>query len=825
MLGQTAPSFRRLAQVARRHWLFIIAAPVALIVMTHPSLALVGDVDTWRALTGPSDIFMKYWDAWYGGELLAGRADFFHTDLLFHPNELSLAYHNFSLPHMLVFGGLQQVLPPVNAYVLTYLLIIAANLLSAYVFLLRLVSRPVVACAGAFVFGMSTFVLKHQDHPDMALMATIPLALYCLQRAVHEGQWRWSIFAGIAAGFTAFIGMYVFVCLMMTLSIYALFLAQTRWRDARFWQLLALVLLVAGAISLPRLVPMIADRALLDEALDKRSGEEQHNDLLLLFVNTDHPLMWRVKARLFAEGRLWKIADGYLGYLPIVVVSLCLLRSRRRRQLLPWLVLASLFIVLRLGSFLTIGGTQFANIPLPKHALDRLLPWIFEAFWDISNFQIGILLPWAALFCLSLDWLLGSLSARLRLAAVAAVLLVICVENYSITRWMISRDSQRLAWIDWLEGEGSADDLRLIHLPMGRNRSKEYGYFQTFNRIPHAEGLASRTPSHAYATIESNLLLSAWFDGDFQLCAAANKSDYLAAVEELRAHGFTHIIYHRTRIAQQTIFATFDYLPSVFDDNYVSVFRVDDLPLACDASQPLAVADRALQALLASRPTLLLDDFVSTLTLLDESLVTLRTPHSETRFELASENSRKQAQRIVKARVALLLAHDPQNVPDSLVQAYRDWLADDFVSCDLRLETAAIHVELMVRRGVSCEVVWSEEPLRIQYDNGIRLSTFFLSLDGRMLELQFLWRELVEDLHSFSLQLVNVEGERAFGADRVIYDSSQVHRMDVSALPAGDYQAKLIVYNYETGKSVSGLIVDTETRFRREVDIGTLTLE
>lgn len=825
MPGQLPPILWRLAQAARPHWLFLIAAPIAIIVMTHPSLVLVGDVDTLRVPTGPSDIFMKYWDAWYGGEMLAGRADFFHTDLLFHSNELSLTFHNFSLPHMLVFGSLQKALPPVNAYVLTYLLIIAANLLSAYVFLLRLVSRPVVACAGAFVFGMSTFVLKHQEHPDVALMATIPLTLFCLQRAVREGQWRWCIFAGIAAGFTAFIGMYVFVCLMMTLGIYGLWFAWTRWRDARFWQLMALLLLVAGAISLLRIYPMIADRALLGEALDKKLGGERHNDLLMLFVNTDHPLMWRVKTQLFAGGKLWDYADGYLGYLPIVVVSLCALRSRRRRHMLPWLILASLFIVLRLGSFLTIGGTQFTDIPLPKYTLDKLLPWVFEAFWDISNFQIGILLPWAALFCLSLDWLLRSFSSRKRGAAVVVVLLMICFENYSRTTWRYSSDPERLDWIAWLEGEGSADDLRLIHLPMGRNRSKEYGYFQTFNRIPHAEGLASRTPSQAYATINGNLLLRAWFDGDFQLCATANKSDYLAAVGELRALGYTHIVYHRTRIVQQTIFATFDYVPSIFDDNFVSIFRVDDLPLACDANRPIAVADRALKKLLETRPTLLLDDFVSTLTLLDESLVTLRTPHSEMRVELARENSHKQARRIIDARVALLLAHAPQNVPDSLTQAYRDWLADDFQSCDLRLETAAIHVELMARRGVSCEVVWSEEPLRIQYDNGIRLSTFFLSLDGRTIELQFLWRALVEALHSFSLQLVNADGERVFGADRVIYDSSQQHRIDVSALPAGDYQAKLIVYNYETGKTVSGIIVDTDTPFPREVDIGTIMLD
>ena len=253
MNSPAASTLRKLAGWLRPHWLFLIVAPIALVAMTTPTLHLALDTSTYRLHTGPTDIFMKYWDAWYGGEMLAGRADFYHTDLLFHPESLSLAFHNFSLPHIIVFGSLQRVVPPFNAYLLAYLLIIAANLAAMYIFLLRLVSRPAFACAGAFLVGFSTFVMKHQEHPDMALVATIPLALYGMNRAAQEGLWRWAVFAGVVAGFTAFIGMYVFICLMITLGIYGLWLAWTRWRDRRFWRLMALIFVVAGAISLLRI--------------------------------------------------------------------------------------------------------------------------------------------------------------------------------------------------------------------------------------------------------------------------------------------------------------------------------------------------------------------------------------------------------------------------------------------------------------------------------------------------------------------------------------------------------------------------------------------
>ncbi len=823
MKSPTASMPGKLAVWLRPHWLFLIVAPIALVAMTTPTLHLALDTGAYRLHTGPTDIFMKYWDAWYGGEMLAGRADFYHTDLLFFPNELSLAFHNFSLPHIFVFGSLQRVMPAFNAYLLSYLLIIAANLAASYMFLLRLVSRPAIACAGAFVVGFSTFVMKHQEHPDMALVATIPLALFCLHRAVHEGQWRWCVFAGIVAGFTAFIGMYVFVCLMMTLGIYALFLARTRWRDARFWQFVVALLLVAGAISMLRLYPMIADRALLSEVLDKKSGSERHNDLLMLFVNTDHPLMLGVKAQLFEGGRLWAYADGYLGYLPLAVIGWCLLRSRRRRQLLPWLALASLFIVLRLGSFLTIGGTQF--FPLPKYALDRLLPWVFEAFWNIANFQIGLLLPWATLFALSLDWLLDSLSARKRLAAVAAVLLIICAENYSETSWMISRDPQRLDWIDWLEGEGSADDLRLIHLPMGRNHSKEYGYFQTFNRIPHVEGLASRTPLQAYATIDSNLLLRAWQADASLQCKPENRAAYLRAVDELRALGFTHIVHHRQQLDALQVFAGFVDVPSAFDDRFVTIFLVDDLPYACDRPEFLAAASQAQKRLLADYPSLRSAHGITTITIHRESLVTMAALHSQMRIDLERASRRAHARKLLADQVAVLLRSSGQS-PDDLPQAYRDWLMDDFRLCDTLGDEGELRMEVLLRRGVPCALVMDETPLAVDYENGLRLSNLALEVNEDALDLHILWRSFPEELHSFSLQLLDAAGERMLGYDQIIRDDTLTHhRIDASSLAPGDYRAKLIVYNYETRASVPGVIVDTDTPFQREVDVDLISID
>ena len=121
---------------------------------------------------------MKFWDAWYFKSLIAGQADFYFTDLLFYPDGLSLVYHNFNVPHMVVFGGLQAVMPTSNAFNLTYLLIIFSTALSAYVYLCYLLKDKWISLFGAVVLGLSGYVVGRASQPDVSWIATLPLALY-----------------------------------------------------------------------------------------------------------------------------------------------------------------------------------------------------------------------------------------------------------------------------------------------------------------------------------------------------------------------------------------------------------------------------------------------------------------------------------------------------------------------------------------------------------------------------------------------------------------------------------------------------------------------
>ena len=153
---------------------------------------------------------------------------------------------------------------------------------------------------------------------------------------------------------------------------------------------------------------------------------------------------------------------------------------------------------------------MYPEVLLPKYYLESLFPWIFRAFWATNNFQIGILLPLAVLTCFGLDQLLKAVPGRMRSRTVFLVLVIVCFEYYQRPTLILKEEDGKLDFIDWLATEETQESIHLINLPMSRVHSKYYGFYQTLNGYPHVEGLASRTPSEAYAYINGNFLLDSW---------------------------------------------------------------------------------------------------------------------------------------------------------------------------------------------------------------------------------------------------------------------------------------------------------------------------
>ena len=53
--------------------------------LTYPTISYVFRSDVFWLPGDNFDVYIKYWDVWYGRQFLTGQADRFYTDLMFYP--------------------------------------------------------------------------------------------------------------------------------------------------------------------------------------------------------------------------------------------------------------------------------------------------------------------------------------------------------------------------------------------------------------------------------------------------------------------------------------------------------------------------------------------------------------------------------------------------------------------------------------------------------------------------------------------------------------------------------------------------------------------
>ena len=836
----------KLADTLRHNLHFILVVPLLIILMTWPTFVQIFNTDSFWLVRQNIDSNMLFWDAWYLKLLLAGQADFYYTGLLFHPTGVSLAFHNFSLPHMIVFAGLQTVMPASNAFNATFMLLSFFTAAAGYLYLNYLFRDKWVALFGAVVFGAGAFILTRPAHPNIAFIATIPLSLYFLHRGLLEARLKLLLVAGALIGATAFIGMYTLVCLLMLLLTYLLYFACKRWTQREFWLHSLVMMLVIGAFLALRFYPMLVDPQGIANALSKSAGREAGKDLLGYFVNTQHPITARILKALFPIQPFdhnWSNVV-FLGYIPMLLAALAFVRSEKRRRALPWLALALVFLILRLGSFLTLNGVDYPNIILPLRALKEAIPQLFQPFWAVDNFHAGALFPFAVLACYGLAHVLRAVPTRRRHIAILILTGATAFEYYE-TQVPEIIPAARLDFIQWLRQEPDQDSIRLIHLPFGTQQHKIYGFYQTFNGYPHVAGRPTRTPATAFDYINSNFILSAWSVGDGVACLPGNRDAFIAAQKQLHADGFTHVIFHRYWRGVASESKTLLYLPAGYEDNYLFIYRVQDLHLNCKSTAVLNAGAPPLFAALPDAGAILPAKRVSILSLHDHEMTDgqLREyylalaasgakPLPLRADDLAGEPASSPVHtlidrdRALAANEIVLIAYDPRFTNATSLGPYEDWVAREFALCGLVLDTDSAAVKLYLRPDFPCALVAGVQPLGAQFDNGARLGNLIAERRGAFLDVYFLWQSLPAENHSVSIQFFDSAGIKIHNQDFVLADEALArHQIDFAPMPPGNYQVKMILYNYATGASVPGEIIGSGARFERELEIGEIAVE
>ena len=825
----------------RNHLHVLLIVPLVVIVMTWPTFARIFDSDDYWFHTEHGDIWFRIWDAWHIERVLAGQERWFYSDEMFHPTGASLAWQHFSYPHAAMLIVLRKLMPVDSAYNLLFLLTLSFNSICGYILILHLIGHKWIALFGAIVFGLSIPFPSGSTTPDLIMIGTIPLTIYFFHRHVREKRLMLAALAGICAGVTAYVGVYAFVIILISVGVITIFEIPSHWRQPTFRRGLLVFSVVCSSICAFRFYPMFVDAAVLKEGLEIHLHNARSNDVLECCVFTGNPLTADLFHKLITflqnqETATWRhdYNIGYIGYINLFLALCALLHKPLRRKLAPWLALLAVFAILRLGDFLTLNGQEYRAVLLPEHFLSKWFPAFFGNVAKPKYYQFGVVAPLAVLASFGLARLTKSKTNLARAAAVLVSIVIVALEFYAPPAAM-TVETEKMAYNDWLSTEPDSA-IKLINLPQGTWSNLYFLGQQTFNNYPMAFGSLHRSPVSARSYVYSNRLLQAWDENRSVHCLPHNERSFLTALDSLLADGFSHIVVHDWFLGDRFINYSFrNQLPS-YDDGLVRVYRLRDLRLSCEsiriehspfmrfADSPAVFPGRR-SSILSLHPSKAIDKdlFAYLASLFSDwrSLIHLHLDGGEPVLQNAGESIRDLAS-FARDNQVIYLIYDRHDVGPAALRSHLS--LDEFNLCRREEHKDGSVLEHYLSRQFSCALVDSGQALQVDYDNGAKLVSAWPEISRDQLALQAMWSRLPSESHALSLQVFNADGDKVHGQDSIIGDASLGHyRVDLADLPPGDYALKLIVYNYETRRSVPGTFSRTGERIERELFIKTFT--
>ena len=829
------------ASLLRNHWHALLIVPVVVIAMTWPTFPRIFDSQDYWFHTGHGDFWIELWNAWHIERVLAGETELYYSKSMFHPNGVSLVFQLSSYPHLALLMLLRKLMSVDSAYNLLFLLILCFNAYGAYVLILHLIHDKWIALFGAIVVCLSVPFLGNSTIPILILIGTIPLTIYFFLRQVTDNHWMFAALAGACAGLTAFVSVYIFFINLMTIGILAMFRAVLHWNRPAFWRGLLLLLAVCATTSSLRIFPMLIDASNLKEGLETHLGQVGSNDVLECCVMTDNPFTGHLFRRALAlppdaDHDSSRLGNGpaYLGYINMFLIVYALCHKPLRRSFAPWMAVLVVFSILRLGHFLTIYGQEYRHILLPEHFLTEWFPALFGSFYIQAYYQLGVVVPLAVLASYGLARLIKSKPAPVRATFVLLSVLILVIEFYDPLPELIV-EREKTAYSDWLSTETDSS-IKLINLPQSNRRALYFMGLQTFNHYPLAFGFSSRNPQSARTYIRSNGLLTTWDDNDSVHCLPYKERTYISALDQLLADGFTHVVVHNWLEGDEFIIHSFWNVPAAYDDGFVSIYRLADLRMSCEterielphykhfAESPTAVPGRR-SSILSFHQTKSIDaDLFAYLDSLFsdwQSLLHLFLDDSELTMQSAGKHF-PDMESFARDNHLIYLLYNKRDADAAALHVHPS--LDRFNLCRRDEREDGSVIAHYLSQEFSCELITSGQPLQVDYENGIRLNNALLNHSLDRLHLQFMWSSLPNEPHSISLQVFDLEGAKVLSQDSTIGHISLAHYdINLSHLPPGDYHVKLIVYSYESKRSVSGIVSGTGERFERELLLSALT--
>ena len=170
--------------------------------------------------------------------------------------------------------------------------------------------------------------------------------------------------------------------------------------------------------------------------------------------------------------------------------------------------------------------------------------------------------------------------------------------------------------------------------------------------------------------------------------------------------------------------------------------------------------------------------------------------------------------------------HNPQQTELAALDFYRDFFSQQYRSCGVWVDESQAQIAYYLKREIPCRLITDAQPLSADYDHGARLGNAVYEQADDTLSVYLWWHATADKRYSYTLQLFEAAGAKVAQDDSVIAGAPiDISRLDLADLPPGDYQLKLIVYDFETLESQPGMVLADGRRFERKLSLGAITVK
>lgn len=488
---------------------------LATVILTYPLAFRLG---TFIRDVPAVDQGSNYWNLWWAERWVSGaESQLLHTNLIFHPEGVPLAFHTLTILNGLISVPIQWLFGLAVAHNLIVLLSFPLTALATYLLAREWKAERLGAFAVGLWFAFGVYRFHHWDHLNLLSTHWLVLFLWAFSKFVHQERLCDAALAGLFWAATGLCSWYYLVFAALGAVVLGGGVGIVKGRTLRVgrWLLGALIMVGVFLLIMGRYLYLSIRISHGVPPVEVPHAVSTFFSVDVLSLLLPHALLSRFsdRAGMFAFTAECPEAIFPNAFIVLAIVGIFLMRKRLPFRLAwEWIALSVVFAILSLGPFLKVGGlVQMgeAGLILMPGFFFKMLPMmnyfkVFDRFCLMSN--LGLMV-FVAPF---IETLVNRLAARVRFRPRSVWGLVFALSI--IQGWhggIPMTDAKPSVFFEKLAHE--ADDFAIVEIPFDTDDYPSHGramFHQTIHHKRIINGEVSRIPRDLHRRLETRPVIA-----------------------------------------------------------------------------------------------------------------------------------------------------------------------------------------------------------------------------------------------------------------------------------------------------------------------------